>query len=45
MAKLLQSEALRRNFSAQALDAAAKIGWEKPVCEMEVLYRKLAQFQ
>jgi glycosyltransferase involved in cell wall biosynthesis len=45
MAKLLEDEALRRKLSAQAIDAAAKIGWEEPVREMEVLYRKLAQFQ
>jgi glycosyltransferase involved in cell wall biosynthesis len=45
MAKLLQDETLRERFSAQAINAAAKIGWEEPVRETEALYRKLAQFQ
>jgi len=43
MAKLLQDETLRGQFSAQAIKAAARIGWEDPVREMEALYRKLAQ--
>jgi hypothetical protein len=45
MAKLLQDETLREQFSVQATKAAAEIGWEEPVRETEALYRKLAQLQ
>lgn len=43
--KLLQNETLRRQLGQKAASAAAKIGWEEPVREMETLYRELAQKQ
>jgi len=45
LGELLQNETLRERLGRQARTAAGKIGWEEPVREAELLYRKLAEKQ
>jgi glycosyltransferase involved in cell wall biosynthesis len=45
LSELLQNQTLRERLGRQAMTAAGKIGWEEPVREMELLYRKLAERQ
>jgi glycosyltransferase involved in cell wall biosynthesis len=42
---MLRNEPLREKLGQQAVAAAARIGWEEPVREMDALYRKLAEIQ
>jgi glycosyltransferase involved in cell wall biosynthesis len=42
---LLEDGALRGRLSAQGINAAARIGWDEPVAQTEILYRKLAEIR